>query len=192
MTYSVLKLAHIIGAMLIGAGLIGVWLCDMRSRQSRELVRFAEAVRNIAVFYDGVVVPGALVLLASGTWMIVEFFGGWRFLGIPWLAGMVLLFVFEFVEGNTVTRLYFMRLRRLTQEALLVGSFTPELEKARAENVPTFTHFLDLPMLFLIVSLGALKPETWMLFIVGSLVALAVATGLTVVVPRIYQWAGPQ
>lgn len=192
MTYSVLKLAHIIGAMLIGAGLIGVWLCDMRSRQSRELVRFAEAVRNIAVFYDGVVVPGAVVLLASGTWMIVEFFGGWGFLSIPWLAGMVFLFVFEFVEGNTVTRLYFMRLRRLTQEALSVGSFTPELEKARAENIPTFTHFLDLPMLFLIVSLGALKPDTWTLFFVGSLVALAVATALTIVIPRIYQWSGQQ
>ena len=192
MTYSVLKLAHIIGAMLIGAGLIGVWLADMRSRQSRELVRFAEAVRNIAVFYDGVVVPGAVVLLASGTWMIVEFFGGWGFLSIPWLAGMVFLFVFEFVEGNTVTRLYFMRLRRLTQEALSVGSFTPELEKARAENIPTFTHFLDLPMLFLIVSLGALKPETWTLFVVGSLVALGVATALTIVIPRIYQWSGPQ
>ena len=192
MTYAVLKLAHIIGAILIGAGLIGVWLCDMRSRQSRELVRFAEAVRNIAVFYDGVVVPGAILLLASGTWMIVEFFGGWGFLGIPWLAGMVFLFVFEFAEGNTVTRLYFMRLRRLTQEALSVGSFTPELEKARAENVPTFTHFLDLPMLFLIVSLGALKPDTWTLFFVGSLVALAVATALTIVVPRIYQWSGQQ
>ena len=192
MTYSVLKLAHIIGAMLIGAGLIGVWLCDMRSRQSRQLVRFAEAVRNIAVFYDGVVVPGAVVLLASGTWMIVEFFGGWGFLSIPWLAGMVFLFVFEFVEGNTVTRLYFMRLRRLTQEALSVGSFTPELEKARAENIPTFTHFLDLPMLFLIVSLGALKPDTWTLFFVGSLVALAVATALTIVIPRIYQWSGQQ
>ena len=192
MTYSVLKLAHIIGAMLIGAGLIGVWLADMRSRQSRELVRFAEAVRNIAVFYDGVVVPGAVVLLASGTWMIVEFFGGWGFLSIPWLAGMVFLFVFEFVEGNTVTRLYFIRLRRLTQEALSVGSFTPELEKARAENIPTFTHFLDLPMLFLIVSLGALKPDTWTLFFVGSLVALAVATALTIVIPRIYQWSGQQ
>jgi uncharacterized membrane protein len=192
MTYAVLKLAHIIGAILIGAGLIGVWLCDMRSRQSRELVRFAEAVRNIAVFYDGVVVPGAILLLASGTWVIVEFFGGWGFLGIPWLAGMVFLFAFEFVEGNTVTRLYFMRLRRLTQEALSVGSFTPELEKARAENVPTFTHFLDLPMLFLIVSLGALKPDTWTLFFVGSLVALAVATALTIVVPRIYQWSGQQ
>ena len=60
-----------------------------------------------AVFYDGVVVPGALVLLASGAWLIVAFFGGWSFVRIPWLAGMVFLFAFEFVEGNTVTRLYF-------------------------------------------------------------------------------------
>ena len=149
-------------------------------------------MRNIAVFYDGVVVPGALVLLASGTWMIVEFFGGWGFVGVPWLAGMVFLFAFEFIEGNTVTRLYFMRLRRLTQEALSVGSFTPQLEKARAENVPTFTHFLDVPMLFLIVSLGALRPETWTMFIVGSLVALAIATALTIVIPRLYVWSGPQ
>jgi uncharacterized membrane protein len=192
MTYAVLKLAHIIGAILIGAGLIGVWLSDMRSRQSRELVRFAEAVRNIAVFYDGVVVPGALLLLVSGTWMIVEFFAGWSFIDIPWLAGMVFLFAFEFVEGNTVTRLYFMRLRRLTQEALSVGRFTPELQRARAENLPTFTHFLDLPVLLLIVSLGALKPENWLSFIVGSLIALAVATALTIVLPRIYQWAGQQ
>lgn len=94
MTYDLLKLAHIIGSVLIGAGLIGVWLSDLRSRQSRELARFSESVRNIAVFYDGVVIPGAIVLLISGTWMIVEFFGGWNFISIPWLAGMVFLFVF--------------------------------------------------------------------------------------------------
>jgi predicted integral membrane protein DUF2269 len=192
MTYEVLKLLHIIGTILIGAGLIGVWMSDMRSRQLRDLSGFSEAVRNIAVFYDGVVVPGALVLLASGTWLIAEFFGAWSFVSVPWLAGMVYLFAFEFVEGNTVTRLYFMRLRRLTLEALSVGAFTPQLEKARAENVPTFTHFLDLPMLFLIVSLGALKPESWTLFVVGSLVALAVATALTLVVPRLYPWAVQQ
>ena len=40
---------------------------------------------------------------------------------------MIVLFIFEFVEGNTVTRLYFMRLRRLTNEALIHGSVTPEL-----------------------------------------------------------------
>ncbi|MDE3243907.1 MAG: DUF2269 domain-containing protein [Nitrospirota bacterium] len=188
MTYALLKFAHILGAILIGAGLIGVWVSDLRSRQSRDLPRFSEAVRNIAVFYDGVVVPGALLLLASGAWIIVEFFGGWNFLNVPWLAGMVALFAFEFIEGNTITRLYFMRLRRLTQEALRVGECTPDLEKARAENVPTFTHFLDLPMLFLIVSLGTLKPQAWTMFIVGSVIALAVATGLTIFVPRLYPW----
>ncbi|WP_292994432.1 DUF2269 domain-containing protein [Nitrosomonas sp.] len=192
MTYELLKLAHIIGAVLIGGGLIGVWLSDLRSRQSRELVRFSESVRNIAVFYDGVVVPGAIVLLISGTWLIVEFYGGWNFISIPWLAGMVFLFVFEFIEGNTVTRIYFLRLRRLTQEALHVGEFTPELEKARAENIPAFTHFLDLPMLFLIITLGALKPDNWDVFVVGSLFAIALAVALTVFIPRLYPWTAKQ
>jgi Predicted integral membrane protein (DUF2269) len=68
-------------------------------------------VRIIALFYDGLVVPGAL-LLGSGTWLIVELYSGWAFWQVPWLAGMVLLFAFEFIEGNTITRRYFMRLRR--------------------------------------------------------------------------------
>jgi uncharacterized membrane protein len=188
MTYAILKFAHILGAILIGAGLIGVWMSDLRSRQLRNLNAFAEAIRNIAVFYDGVVVPGALILLASGTWMIIEFFGGWGFVKVPWLLGMVVLFVFEFVEGNTVTRVYFMRLRRLTRDALEKGEFTAELEAARGESIPTFTHFLDLPLLFLIVALGAMKPTTWALFIVGSVLAVTVAVTLTVCIPRLYPW----
>ncbi len=189
MIYAMLKLVHVVGAILIGAGLVGVWMSDLRSRQCRELPQFSEAVRNIVIFYDGLVVPGALLLLVSGTWLIVEFFGGWGFLNAPWLAGMVLLFAFEFIEGNTLTRVYFMRLRRLTRDALARGAFTPQLERARAEGLPTFTHFLDLPVLFLIVSLGTLRPETWTLFIAGSVVAMAVATALTILVPRLYPWA---
>jgi uncharacterized membrane protein len=188
MTYSLLKFVHVLGAILIGGGLIGVWLSDLRSRQVRELPQFSEAVRNISVFYDGVVVPGALLLLASGTWLIVEFFGGWDFIKVPWLVGMVFLFAFEFIEGNTVTRLYFLRLRRLTKEALKTGGFTPELEKARAESIPAFTHFLDLPMLFLIVALGVVRPDTWTLFILGSVVAVLIATLLTIYVPKLYPW----
>jgi uncharacterized membrane protein len=189
MTYPLLNLAHIIGAILIGSGLIGVWLNDMRSRQSRDLMRFSEAVRNIAVFYDGLVVPGAILLVISGSWLISEFYGGWNFIYVPWLAGMAFLFAFEFIEGNTVTRIYFMRLRRLTLQALQVGQFTPELEKARAENIPTFTHFLDLPILFVIISLGSLKPDTWTLFVVGLLVSIALATAMTILIPRLYPWS---
>jgi hypothetical protein len=191
MTYSLLRYAHLVGLMLIGGGLIGVWISDMRSRKVRDLVLFGEAIRNIAVFYDGLVVPGALILLTSGAWMTAEVWGGWGFMQHPWLAGMVLLFVLEFVEGNTITRLYFMRLRRLTNEALSQGSVTPELTRVRQERVPTFTHFLDLPMLLLIVSLGALRPSTWTQFIVGAIAALAVATVLTLWIPRLYPWVPP-
>lgn len=189
-SYPLLKFAHLLGAVLIGGGLIGVWLSDLRARQLRELPQFSEAVRNIAVFYDGVVVPGALLLLTSGIWMIVEYYGGWAFLKIPWLAGMVVLFAFEFIEGNSITRIYFLRLRRLTQEAMRSGRYTPALEKARSESVPTFTHFLDLPMLALIIALGAMKPDTWSLFLVGSVAALVTAAVLTLYIPRLYPWDG--
>ncbi len=189
MAYVLLKYAHIVGVMLIGAGLIGVWFADLRSRQVRELNAFAEAIRNVAVFYDGLVVPGAIVLGISGSWMIVEYFGGWGFIDQPWLMGMVVLFLFEFVEGNTVTRLYFMRMRRLTREALCEGRFTSDLEQARAESVPTFTHFLDLPILLVIVALGSMKPDTWTLFVGGCLFAILIATALTLTIPRLYPWS---
>ena len=189
MTYEILRLLHIIGLSLIAGGLIGVFISDLRSRQLVELAPFAEAIRNIAIFYDGVVVPGALLLLFSGTWLIVEFHGGWDFLETPWLVGMVLLFAFEFIEGNTITRLYFVRLRRLTREAVGKGGVTPELLEAREhELLPTFTHFLDLPLLLVIVSLGVIRPDTWTQAIVGIGVSVLLATALTVLLPRLYPW----
>jgi uncharacterized membrane protein len=185
-TYPVLKFLHLLGLTLMGAGLIGVWYADFRSRQVRELSVFAETVRSIAVLYDGLVIPGALLLLGSGTWLIVTVYGGWAFLGMPWLSGMVVLFAFEFIEGNTITRLYFMRLRRLTMEAVQHGKVTAELAEARRHHVPTFTHFLDIPILFVIVALGAMRPNTWTLFAAGTLLALVAAAILTLVIPRLY------
>jgi len=190
MEYSLLKYFHILGAVLIGAGLIGVWLTDLRSRQHRDLIRFSEAVRYIVIFYDGVVVPGAIILLISGTWFTVRFHGGWDFLEVPWLAGMIFLFAFEFIEGNTITRLYFMKLRRITGTALESGEITPELERERAKLIPAFTHYLDLPMLFLIIALGTLKPNTWDVFLYGAVISILVATLFTVIVPRMYPWGG--
>jgi uncharacterized membrane protein len=184
--YLILKYLHILGAVLMGAGLIGVWLADLRSRQERDLVRFSEAVRYIAVFYDGVVVPGALILLFSGTWLTIQYFGGWDFLETPWLAGMITLFAFEFIEGNTITRLYFMKLRRITNEAMSTGKITPELEKERGKSIPSFTHYLDLPILFLIIALGVIKPATWDMFLIGSLIAIGIATFFTIFIPRLY------
>ena len=101
---------------------------------------------------------------------------------------MVVLFLFELIEGNTVTRLYFMGLRRLTREALRGGDFTPKLHQARGDVVPTSTHFLDLPLLLVIVALGATMPTSWTPFLAGSAFAVIVALALTWVIPRLYPW----
>lgn len=190
--FSLLRFAHLVGLMLMSAGLIGVFVSDMRSRQVRDVKLFAQAVSFIAVFYDGLVVPGALLLLASGTWLIVLYYGGWEFLNIPWLAGTVILFAIEFIEGNTITRLYFMRLRRLARAAVVAERVTPELARARAEQLASFTHFLDIPILLVIVSLGALRPSGWVQFAIGILIAVAAASLLNYFIPRLYPWGGEE
>jgi hypothetical protein len=182
-----MRFVHLLGLVLMSAGLIGVWYADLRARQVRGLPLFAEAIRQIAVFYDGLVVPGALLLLGSGISLIISAYGGWTFLRIPWLVGMVVLFAFEFIEGNTITRRYFRRLRCLTSIALEHGSPTPELVRARREQVPTFTHFLDLPILFVIVALGAMRPNSWSLFWTGTVLAVSAAAVLTLMIPRLYR-----
>lgn len=191
-TFLLLRFAHLLGLMLMSAGLIGVFVSDMRSRQVRDLKLFTQAVTLIAVFYDGLVVPGALLLLGSGTWLIISYHDGWNFIAVPWLAGMVLLFAFEFIEGNTITRLYFMRLRRLTREALAAGHVTPELARARSEQLASFTHFLDIPILVVIVSLGALRPSDWTQFIAATGLAVAAASLLNYVIPHLYPWGGEE
>jgi uncharacterized membrane protein len=188
--YLLLRFAHLIGLMLMSAGLIGVFVADMRSRQVRDVKLLAQAVMFIAVFYDGLVVPGAVLLLASGTWLIISYYGGWQFLKTPWLVGMVILFGLEFIEGNTITRLYFMRLRRLARLAVTEGRVTPELAHARAEHLASFTHFLDIPILLVIVSLGALRSSDWTQFVIGIVLAVAAASLLNYFIPRLYPWGG--
>ena len=156
--YLLLRFAHLIGLMLMSAGLIGVFVADMRSRQVRDVKLLAQAVTFIAVFYDGLVVPGALLLLASGTWLIIS--------------------------------LYFMRLRGLARAAVAEGRVTPELARARAEQLALFTHFLDIPILLVIVSLGALRPNDWTQFVIGIVLAVAASSLLNYFIPRLYPWGG--
>jgi hypothetical protein len=72
----------------------------------------------------------------------------------------------------------------------LVFEATPELARARSEQLASFTHFLDIPILVVIVSLGALRPNGWTQFIVATALAVAVASLLNYTIPRLYLWCG--
>jgi hypothetical protein len=103
---------------------------------------------------------------------------------------MVILYALEFIEGNTITRLYFMRLRRLARAALAEERVIPQLTRAHAKQLASFTHFLDIPLLLVIVSLGALRPSDWTQFVIGTVIAVAAASLLNYFIPRLYPWDG--
>jgi uncharacterized membrane protein len=176
-TYSILRLLHIVGYILIGAGLIGVFIADLRSRQTRNVRLVAEAIRYVAIFYNGVVFPGAILVGVSGVMLTLALDLG--FFQFPWLTGMWALFAFEFVEGNTITRNHFGRMLGLSRAALKEGGVTARLEEEMRRKLPRFTHYLDLPLFLVIVSLGALRPSTWDHFVLGILLAVMLAIVLT-------------
>lgn len=184
------RFGHLVGLALIAAGLIAVFVCDLRARPLADLGQYAQMVALVALFYDGLVVPGALLLLASGTWLLVQG-PGWGFLETPWLVGMVGLFAFEAIEGNTVTRLYFRRVLRLARAAAAEGRWTAELVAARGEALASFTHFLDLPILMVIVALGVFRPADWTTLAWAVAAALTVATALNLLLPRLHPWGAP-
>jgi len=186
--FLLLRYAHILGAIVMGAGLLGVWIADLRSRQVRSMSLYSECARFVAIFYDGLVVPGALLLLVSGSFLIFLYYDGLGFLDHPWLVGMVGLFIFEFIEGNTLTRLHFSRLRRLSAEPENNEKINEELNETRKRLLPTFAHFLDLPMIALIVALAVIRPDTWDMFFAGTLSALAIAITLTFWITKLYPW----
>lgn len=105
--YTLLRFLHFIGFIFIGGGLLAVWVSEWRGYSAKRPVIFAESAVYTAILYDFVVVPGALIILATGPLMIWE--AGLGYFDRPWLTGMWSLFLFEFVEGNTITRVQFRR-----------------------------------------------------------------------------------
>lgn len=185
MSHELMRFGHLLGVLLMAAGLLGVFICDLRGRRAATMERAREASALVALFYDALVVPGAVMLGAAGT-ALVATVHGLDTLTQPWLAAMVALFALEFVEGNTITRLAFLRLKRLSRAAGPAPDAA--LTAARRSRLATFTHFLDLPVLTAIVWLGVFRPMTWEPVATAVALAVAVAVGLTVAVPRLLPW----
>jgi uncharacterized membrane protein len=182
-TYALLRLGHVVGAILLGGGLLAVFVSELRAWRTDDVRVFAEAAWYTATFYDGLVVPGALLLGASGLLLKLELGLGW--FEEPWLVGMWGLFLFEVVEGNTVTRVQFRRALRRSRAALPAGSLTAEVRAETRSLLGQITHFLDLPLFLVIVWCGVIRPGSWSEVITAVVVALVAAALLTAAVPRL-------
>jgi uncharacterized membrane protein len=181
--YLLLRLGHIVGFVLLGGGLLAVFVSELRAYRAFDVHRFAEAAWYTATFYDALVLPGAMLVAVSGLLLVFEL--GLGLLTEPWLVAMWGLFLFEFIEGNTITRRHFQRTLRRSRAALETGQLT-RLDRAEARTLlGQVTHFLDLPLFLVIVYCGALRPDSWAHVLIAIAVALAAAIVLSAAVPRL-------
>jgi uncharacterized membrane protein len=182
--YTLLKFAHIVGFILLGGGLLAVFVSELQAYRTTDIRVFAEALRYTASFYDSFVISGALLVGVSGFFLIREL--GLGFFEEPWLVGMWGLFLFEFIEGNTVTRIQFRRALRRSREALAHGGpLTNDIRDEVRSLLNRIVHFLDVPLFTLIVYCGTVRPDSWSHVLGAIIIALAVALLLMITIPRL-------
>jgi len=181
--YALMKFAHIIGFILLGAGLLAVFISELRAYRTKDIAVFAEAARYTAVFYDALALPGAVLLAGSGLLLIFEL--DLAFFDEPWLVAMWGLFLFELIEGNTVTRIQFRRTLKKSVQARDQGALTDAVREEARTVLGQVAHFLDVPLFSVIVYCGAVRPDSWGHVVTAVALALVVAFVLTVAVPRL-------
>ena len=84
--YLLLKFGHIIGFMLLGGGLLAVWVSEFQAYRTIDMKEFADASRYTATFYDSLVIPGAILVGATGFFLVLELDVG--FFEAPWVVAM--------------------------------------------------------------------------------------------------------
>jgi uncharacterized membrane protein len=182
--YSFLKFGHIVGFILLGGGLLAVFISELQAYRTSDMKVFAEASRYTAIFYDSFAISGALMVGISGFFLILELELG--FFEEPWVVGMWGLFLFEFIEGNTVTRAQFRKTLHRSREALARGGpLTDDVREEARGLLNQIAHFLDVPLFTVIVYCGTVRPDSWSHVITAIVIALVVAAILIVAVPRL-------
>jgi len=187
--YTLLKFGHIIGFILLGGGLLAVFISELQAYRTTDMKVFAEAARYTAVFYDSLVISGALLVGISGFFLILEL--GLGFFEEPWVVAMWGLFLFEFVEGNTVTRIQFRKTLRQSHNARERGaSLTDDVRVEARSLLNQIVHFLDIPLFTVIVYCGTVRPDSWAHVLTAIAIGLFVATLLIIFVPRLARKSG--
>ena len=186
--YLLLRFFHFIGFIFLGGGLLAVFVSEWRGYSATRPVVFAEAAFYTAILYDFLVVPGAFMMLTTGPLLIWKL--GLSYFGTPWLTGMWGLFLFEFIEGNTLTRVQFRRTLRVSRSLAEDEPLTEEIGRHARTFIGRLAHFLDIPLFSVIVYCGVARPDSWLE--VGSAIGIAIAAALVLMyaVPRIAESIG--
>lgn len=182
--YTLLKFAHLMGFTFLGGGLLAVWVSEFQAYRTDDMKEFTDAAWYTAIFYDFLVVPGALAVAISGYFLMREL--GLGFFDEPWLITMWGLFLFEFIEGNTVTRIQFRKTLRSSRAAFNAGKvLTEEIREEARTFLNRIVHFLDVPMIMVIIFCGAVRPDSWTIILTSIALAIVVTIILVFSIPSL-------
>ncbi len=95
------------------------------------------------------------------------------------------MFLYEFVEGNTLTRVQFRRTLRVARSLGQDQPITEEIRRDARTFIGRLAHFLDIPMVSTIVFFGVVRPDSWLTVGIAIGVAIAIALVLMIVGPRL-------
>ena len=178
MNHRLLLAAHLVGAAALGAAIVALWWNDRRIARAGDCGTLAGAGRRAQAIVQRLLLPGVLLLAASGVWLLARYYG-WSFVRLPWRAALAALFVVQSVWANTVPRHHAQRLGRLLAGRCATDRLTPELERARRAPLACFGQQLE-PLLFaLIVAFGLARPMDWVAIAAGVAAAGLLAAALT-------------
>jgi uncharacterized membrane protein len=153
----VLKLAHVVLAMVLIAGVIGRWILLTRAREDEDVesvARFAEA----AAPFERMVVLSSMLVLPAG--LLTAWAQGYPWLGLT--TGWMLVSVVIYLGATALVPTVFLPRGRVFESALAEarasGTVTDALRQAFADPAVRAARTFEIAGLAVIVSLMVLKP----------------------------------
>lgn len=154
MYYQSLIFLHVMGITILGGALILGQVHQIRARKSKDVRFIAETYRTLYLTIIPWAPAGGLTILLTGIGLAYR--GGFQIEG--WLLALLILFVFEALEGITHYIPHAWRLMNLSREAEQKGIITPELDKMMNSRLANFMLYLDIPNFLIIAVLATFKP----------------------------------
>jgi uncharacterized membrane protein len=153
----VLKLAHIVLAMLLVGGLVGRWIVLRRAEESRELPQTLSLLETSAPFERMTIVSSMLILPVG---LATAWAQGYDWLGLTtgWMLASVVLYVAVLALVPTIFVPRSRRFDAALEQARGTGAVTPQLSAAFADPGVRLAHRAELIGIGLVVALMVLKP----------------------------------
>jgi uncharacterized membrane protein len=148
--YDVLKVVHVLGAVIwVGGGIMGHIVAGRASR-SNDTAKIAVAGADAEWIGNRVFFPASIVLLVVGIWMVV--ISGWNFSDLWIILGIV------GYAASAINGMAFLSpvSKRVGEMAAASDSVTPEL-RAQLDRL-TLLSRVDLTILILVVIDMVIKP----------------------------------